>query len=212
MGGVKAVERAGQLLADGAPSCVIAGVDSLLVGLTLDAYHKAGRLLTEVNSNGFIPGEAAAAVLVGPTNSPEPRLTCRGLGYGSEPAPILSEEPLRADGLRGAIIDAFQDASATWADIDYRITDANGEQYWFKEASLALTRTMRIRKTQMDLWHPADCHRRHRSGDCPLCPRHRPPCQHEALRAGAGSLVPLLRGRTRAGRAGAAGDGATESA
>jgi 3-oxoacyl-[acyl-carrier-protein] synthase I len=136
---------------------VVAGVDSLLVGLTLNAYNKAGRLLTEANSNGFIPGEAAASVLVGPSSVPGPRLTCRGLGYGSEPAPILSEEPLRADGLREAIINAFQDASATWEDIDYRITDANGEQYWFKEASLALTRTMRIRKVEMDLWHPADC-------------------------------------------------------
>lgn len=157
IGGVKAMERAGQLLAGGIPACVVAGVDSLLVGRTLDAYHEAGRLLTEANSNGFIPGEAAAAVLVGPSSSPGSRVMCRGLGYGSEPAPILSEEPLRADGLREAILNAFQDASATWADIDYRITDANGEQYWFKEAALALTRTMRVRKAEMDLWHPADC-------------------------------------------------------
>jgi 3-oxoacyl-[acyl-carrier-protein] synthase-1 len=158
MGGVKAIERAGQLLANGAAGCVVAGVDSLLVGPTLEAYQKAGRLKTEANSNGFLPGEAAAAVLVGQSSSSAgTRLLCKGLAYGSEPAPILSEEPLRADGLKEAITNALKDASATWTDIDYRISDANGEQYWFKEAALALTRSMRVRKQTMDLWHPADC-------------------------------------------------------
>jgi 3-oxoacyl-[acyl-carrier-protein] synthase-1 len=158
LGGVKAVERASQLLSGAVVRCLIAGVDSFLVGLTLSAYHKAGRLKTEANSNGFIPGEAGTAVLVGSSRvSSGPGLTCKGLGYGSEPAPVLSEEPLRADGLKEAITNAFKDASATWADVDYRITDANGEQYWFKEAALVLTRTMRVRKVELDLWHPADC-------------------------------------------------------
>jgi 3-oxoacyl-[acyl-carrier-protein] synthase I len=157
MGGVKAIERAGQLVAAGAPACVVAGVDTLLVGPTLDSHHRAGRLLTEDNSNGFIPGEAAAAVLVGPPEAHAHRIICRGVGYGTEPAPVMSEEPLRADGLRAAILDAFRDASMTWADIDYRITDANGEQYWFKEAALAMARTMRVRKAEVAFWHPADC-------------------------------------------------------
>ena len=52
---------------------------------------------------------------------------------------------------------AFADAGRTPADVDYRITDSNGEQYWFKEAALALTRTLRVRKEQFDIWHPADC-------------------------------------------------------
>jgi 3-oxoacyl-[acyl-carrier-protein] synthase-1 len=41
--------------------------------------------------------------------------------------------------------------------VDYRITDSNGEQYWFKEAALALTRTLRVRKERFEIWHPADC-------------------------------------------------------
>jgi 3-oxoacyl-[acyl-carrier-protein] synthase-1 len=79
-----------------------------------------------------------------------------GLGYGTERATILSEEPLRGDGLKEAITNAMKDASITWEQIDFRITDANGEQYWFKEASLALTRTLRMHKAEVDLWHPAD--------------------------------------------------------
>ena len=33
----------------------------------------------------------------------------------------------------------------------------NGEQYWFKEAALAVTRVLRDRKVLLSLWHPADC-------------------------------------------------------
>jgi 3-oxoacyl-[acyl-carrier-protein] synthase I len=42
-------------------------------------------------------------------------------------------------------------------DIDYRITDLSGEQYYFKEAALALSRTLRKRKEEFDIWHPAEC-------------------------------------------------------
>ncbi|MGE8312640.1 MAG: hypothetical protein ACN6QR_24145, partial [Pseudomonas protegens] len=41
--------------------------------------------------------------------------------------------------------------------MDYRLTDISGEQYYFKEASLALSRTLRVRKEFFHLWHPADC-------------------------------------------------------
>jgi 3-oxoacyl-[acyl-carrier-protein] synthase I len=42
-------------------------------------------------------------------------------------------------------------------DVDYRIADLSGEHYYFKEASLALARTLHRRKEDMDLWHPAEC-------------------------------------------------------
>ncbi len=42
-------------------------------------------------------------------------------------------------------------------DLDYRITDISGEQYYFKEAALALSRTLRQRKEEFDIWHPAEC-------------------------------------------------------
>ena len=42
-------------------------------------------------------------------------------------------------------------------DMDFRITDNSGEQYYFKEAALALSRTLRVRKEEFDIWHPAEC-------------------------------------------------------
>ncbi len=158
-GGLAMIEARKLIHEERLPLCVIAGVDSYLVASTLAAYEAKNRLLTSQNSNGFIPGEAGAAVLVGPQASrcPSPSLTCVGIGAGQEKATIDSEEPLRADGMVQAFKAALADAGQTIADVDYRITDSNGEQYLFKEAALAVTRILRVRKEQFEIWHPADC-------------------------------------------------------
>jgi 3-oxoacyl-[acyl-carrier-protein] synthase I len=141
--------------------CIIAGTDSMLVAPTLAAYEEQNRLLTAKNSNGFIPGEAGCAVLVGSlgqsTTSKRKSVVCLGIGRGHEKATLDSEQPLRADGLVQAFQAAFAEAGQTIADVDYRITDSNGEQYWFKEAALAVTRALRVRKEAFEIWHPVDC-------------------------------------------------------
>jgi 3-oxoacyl-[acyl-carrier-protein] synthase-1 len=135
---------------------VIAAVDSLLSWPTLSVYERATRLLTATNSNGFMPGEGAGALLVGkPDGGAE--LLCAGLGFGLERAHIDSEEPLRADGLTAAFKQALADAGCALNELDFRITDVSGEQFYFKEAALALSRTMRQRREEFDFWHPAEC-------------------------------------------------------
>ena len=52
----------------------------------------------------------------------------------------MTEQPLRADGLKEAIEAAFQDSGLTFDDVHYRLVDVGGEQYGFKEAALALAR------------------------------------------------------------------------
>jgi 3-oxoacyl-[acyl-carrier-protein] synthase-1 len=158
VGGVRAIERAGSLLAGGCPYCVVAGVDSFLPEPTLTFYLEKGRLKTERNSDGFIPGEASAAVLLGPTGAGRSgRLECLGIGFGEEEASVDSESPLRADGMVAAIRAALASSDRDMADLDYRITDLSGEQYGFKEAALALTRILRKRKEEFDIWHPSEC-------------------------------------------------------
>ncbi len=56
-----------------------------------------------------------------------------------------------------AIRAAFADARCGYGDVDFRLTDNNGEPYGFKESALAMTRTLRDRKEEFDIWHPADC-------------------------------------------------------
>lgn len=143
---------------EGIRKVIIAGADSLLVGPTLSAYEEQERLLTSQNSNGFIPGEAAAAVMVGPViATQEPQLLCLGVGTGVEKATEESELPLRAEGLVQAIRAALAEAGCSLEAMDFRITDVSGGQYSFKEASLALTRILRERKEEFDIWHPSDC-------------------------------------------------------
>jgi 3-oxoacyl-[acyl-carrier-protein] synthase I len=159
VGGAVAMGRASQLLyTEQVPLCLIAGVDSLLVGASLSAFEGRERLLTSKNSNGFIPGEGAAAILVArPQRSGEPELVCLGMGRGQESATIESDKPLRADGLVEALKNTIANAGRTLGSADYRITDSNGEQYWFKEAALAVTRILRERKENYFIWHAADC-------------------------------------------------------
>jgi 3-oxoacyl-[acyl-carrier-protein] synthase-1 len=154
--GVEALHRTRALVRSGRPYCLIAGVDSYLVAATLAAYEERNRLKTSLNSDGFIPGEAGAAVLLGPPSEGQRELRCHGIGVATENATIEGDEPLRADGLVSALRACLADAGTTMAKVDYRITDLNGEQYSFKEAALALTRVLRERKDRMDLWHPAD--------------------------------------------------------
>ncbi|MDQ0034150.1 3-oxoacyl-[acyl-carrier-protein] synthase-1 [Variovorax boronicumulans] len=138
------------------PGVLIVAADSLLNWPTLGHYERSGRLLTSHNSNGFMPGEGAGALLVGLPDG-QPQLLCAGIGFGVEAAHIDSGEPLRADGLVAAIRAATDDAGCEMHDLDFRIADISGEQYYFKEAALALSRTMRRLKEEFDLWHPAEC-------------------------------------------------------
>jgi 3-oxoacyl-[acyl-carrier-protein] synthase-1 len=158
VGGAVALLDARRLLADGHQQVIVAGVDSLLVDATLAAYNETDRLLTAECSNGFIPGEAAGAVLLAAWQETVPAsLVLRGLGFAREPAPFDSGRPLRADGLVQAIQAALAEAGVTIRDCDYRIADLNGEQYRFKEAALAITRLLRDRKSGFSVWHPSDC-------------------------------------------------------
>lgn len=137
---------------------LVAGVDSYLTAATLRSFEDRYRLLTAGNSDGFIPGEAGAAVLVGrPAAKGVGGVACLGLGFGHEAAGVESEEPLRADGLVQAINAAFADAELGMDDMDFRLTDNAGEQYYFKEGTLAVARAFGELKSEFDIWHPADC-------------------------------------------------------
>jgi 3-oxoacyl-[acyl-carrier-protein] synthase I len=153
----RALAYARDLLANpGVERVLVAATDSYLTAETLREYDRRGRLLTSKNSNGFIPGEGAAALLVEPTAAAT-QLRCNGVGFATEPAHIESEDPLRAEGLVRAVRNALGDAGCAMGDLDFRITDISGEHYYFKEAAHALSRLLKVRKEEFDLWHPAQC-------------------------------------------------------
>lgn len=156
VGVAMALARARALSQESGSPVLIAAVDSLLTWPTLLHYANGDRLLSERNSNGFLPGEGAGALLVDSAPAAN-RLVCTGLGFDVEPAPIDSDKPCRGDGLTGAIKAALADAGCSMHDFDFRLADVSGEQYYFREADLALSRTLRELKSSFDLWHPAEC-------------------------------------------------------
>jgi 3-oxoacyl-[acyl-carrier-protein] synthase I len=152
-----ALMQARKLLTDQVvPHVLIAATDSLIHWPTLSAYDQEQRLLTASNSNGFIPGEGAGALLVGPEFK-DRNLICTGVGTATEPAALGSDLPLRGEGLAQAIRAALLESGCAIHQFDFRIADLSGEQYYFKEATLALARIMRVTKEEFDIWHPAEC-------------------------------------------------------
>jgi len=136
---------------------LIAGVDTFIDRASVNAYAERRRLLTEANFNGFLPGEAGAAVLVAAQPGEAGGLQIAGAGYGRESATIDDTKPLRGIGLTAAIKEALQSAGLTMADISFRVTDLSGEHYKFKEAMFALMRLEQVPPDEpLDLWHPIE--------------------------------------------------------
>lgn len=153
VGGAVALRDARALVAAGTREVLVAGVDSFLLAGTLRAYDAEDRLLTAANSNGFIAGEAGAAVLVG-RGGDGPQL--RGLGFGAEEARIGADLPQRAEGLVRAMRAALDEAGIAYNDIAFRIADLGGEQYYFREAALAQARLWRGKRDPEEVWTPSD--------------------------------------------------------
>ncbi len=153
-----AVNQARALISTGNVNRVlIAATDSLITWGTLNYYQREARLLTAENSDGFMPGEGAGALLMGKSEGVPGELVCTGIGFARETANLDSGEPLRAEGLSQAMKAALAEAGWRPSEKCFRIADLSGEQYYFKEASLALSRAMRERKEDFELWHPSEC-------------------------------------------------------
>jgi len=137
---------------------IIAGVDSFLTQATLDAYMHRRRVMTPGNSNGFFPGEAACAVIVGRAGTSDAaELSILGQGFAVESATIEGTDPLRAHGLTTAVRQALRSAGVELKDIAYRLTDLSGEHYKFKEALFAAGRLNSAdSQYSLELWHPVE--------------------------------------------------------
>jgi 3-oxoacyl-[acyl-carrier-protein] synthase I len=157
--GFAALRAARALLNDAeVAGCLICGVDSYINASSLLWLEAQWRLKHEDHSNGVIPGEAAAAVYVHRSPAPTSSVVIQllGLGFGREQATITSEEPLLGLGLTGATRAALTEAGSKLDDMDYRLSDATGEVYGFKELALVVARLHRTWKAEVPHWHCAD--------------------------------------------------------
>lgn len=156
----EALRRARELLRDGTvPACLVCGVDSYVNARSLEWLDRQSRLKTLANSDGVIPGEAAACVLV-VRSEREPREGCvariAGLGFGKEESSIMTEEPLLGHGLASAGRAALAEAGRTMRDMAFRVSDVGGESYGFREQALFLCRLLSEPRECTPLWHAAE--------------------------------------------------------
>ena len=155
------------------PFILIAAVDSYVNAATLLALHKAGRILSTTNQHGFIPGEAACAVLVGApdkvaqvrprfsnvqreTASPsgsDSTLFCTGLGITREVAVLGGAAPNKAIALADAIKVALGGLPAESGSAGLRISGQSSEDFYAKEFAVAAGRT---NVSATPLWMLAD--------------------------------------------------------
>ena len=137
------LQQALHLLADHAVEQVLLiGVDSYLNAADMNVMLRNERLLVKGNSNGFLPGEAAAALLLTLATPDERGVFIEGIGHADEAGRPDGSVPSRAIGLTEAIRAACGQARVTPAELNFRISDQNGEQFFARESANAMTRIM----------------------------------------------------------------------
>lgn len=136
---------------------MLLGADSLLNGETVNHYLHQERLLVPGNSDGFIPGEAAAAVLLELAPVDAPGLHLLGWGEAHEEGRPDGSVPTRAKGLSAAIRAAFEQADRNCSDLWWRLSDQNGESFFAGEAANAITRIAESGGTIPMVISTADC-------------------------------------------------------
>lgn len=154
-----AMQEAEQLLSRSEVSyCIVAGADSLVRQDVVVSYLQDRRILTPLNSNGFSPGEAGAACLVGKCGADRRGvLQILATEMSKETATPQSTEPCRGDGLTLGYRKALAAAGLSFSEVDYRVADLNGEHSKFKEAALAAAREDRHpTRDYVDIWHPVE--------------------------------------------------------
>lgn len=158
-GALRAVDAARAWIEEGAVErCLVVAVDTFLDAPRLAAIDEAWRLMGPRNPDGFLPGEAAAAVLLEPRRAAHQRgqapLAVLGAASAAqEPHPVLGERASSGAALAAAIRAVVQGAPGAGR---FTLCDLNGESYRAHEWGIVQTRLARELGGVETLWHPAD--------------------------------------------------------
>lgn len=140
---------------------LLVGADTYLNATTINSYLRAGRLQIKGNSDGFIPGEAAAAILLQKqiitSDGSVPTVDVIGFGIGEEPGRVDGSIPSKSQGLTQAIRSALKMSGLDYKALDFRVSDQNGESFFIREADNSLTRISPAESNMARLLTVADC-------------------------------------------------------
>jgi 3-oxoacyl-[acyl-carrier-protein] synthase-1 len=139
---------------------IVGGVDTYLDEATLDWLADIGRLKTDRNVNGIIPGEGAAfVVLEGRTaalaRGAMPLARVDGAATATEPHGIYAGTPTRGDGLTNALERTLAALPMAGVDTAVVLCDLNGERYRATEWGLTFLRALGAVRRSPAVWHPA---------------------------------------------------------
>ena len=162
-GGVAAIGRAADAVRAGRVDFIVAGgVDTYRDPYVLAMLDREGRVKSEQNLDGFIPGEGAGFLLLANVDAARraglsPLATIAGWAEAVEPGHLYSEQPYRGDGLASAIRQAVAVGGAA-GPIAEVYSSMNGESHWAKEWGVGFMRSSGAFADGHGMHHPADCY------------------------------------------------------
>jgi 3-oxoacyl-[acyl-carrier-protein] synthase-1 len=146
------VEKPGQSLIAGA-------IDSYFDYPRLTDLDFEGRILNEINLDGFIPGEGAGFVaLASASRQQDPAALGSVAAWAKdfECGHLYSGEPLRADGLTRALSDLFAQVLPDCLPCERAYVNLTGEHIGAKEWAIASQRNRSFLSDTMAVLHPAE--------------------------------------------------------
>lgn len=151
-----------QATTNGPVQALLIGLDSLLLAATIEQLMGMDRLLTDTNSDGLIPGEGAAALLLelSTPKAVDSALHRSGLRIMAAESAIDEwrfdgSTPARGLGLTQAVRAALAAANTSMADLDFHISGFNGEAWSAREITLMQSRCMTSKRSHYA--HLAPC-------------------------------------------------------
>ena len=151
------VEQALTLIEEeGVAQVLLGGVDSLVNDVDLARLGKAGRLRGDENAQGLVPGEAAVFVrLMREPGRDAIAAAIHGIGTAQETDSVLSERYSQGRAMLGALRAATTGVGPSEPNIDFVISNGNGERYDGWEMLIARPRFYRTRREMMATAYPA---------------------------------------------------------
>ena len=143
--------------------CVVGSADSLLDLETLSWLDSHGRLKSESNAEGFIPGEAAAFIVIELKQNALQRdvehyALCGEAFSAEEKNTRWSETICTGEGLSGCLKNVLTGLKEQGRKLDAVLCDLNGEVYRSKEWGYALIKSFHgDMPAPPILIHPSDC-------------------------------------------------------
>lgn len=161
-GGLALIAAAAQRIDAGEfPLCLVGGVDSYADGATMRWLADNRRLSDASVRLGFVPGEAAAFVLLMSESAMnrsglQSRACLVASAVGWEARTLTSDEPCLGEGLSSTIGSVLERLSLRPGRFDAVICDINGERYRSEEWGFVCLRHGAAFDDPTDYWSPAD--------------------------------------------------------